>query len=302
MIANGYIKKLTDGEWTGVVYYNRSFYLSRWDEDLDKDIKADHPFCYAMAISEMVKNKGSSYPNVTTIIFDEFIMRSSGRSYLTDEFVLFMHTISTIVRTRDNLKIFMLGNTVNMYNPYFTEMGISKAKEMKQGDINVYQYGNSKLKVAVEYAEDLTASHTHQGDVYFAFDNPKLNMITNGAWELPVYPRPAIKFDRDDIRFRFFMICPDDNIVQGDVVEKDDNMFIHFHTKTGQIYDYDLIYSLEFNPSKHFAINPYKGFNTVTKVISTLLTREKVSFGSNVVGEQVRNYLLNASKFSFMNL
>lgn len=302
IIANGYISKVTNGEWSGVTYYNRSFYLSKWDDELDREIKSDKPFCYAMALSEMTKNKGSSYPNVTTIIFDEFIMRSSGRSYLTDEFVLFMNTISTIVRTRNNVKVFMIGNTVNMYNPYFTEMGLLKAKDMKQGDINVYQYGDGSLKVAVEYAEDLTAKHTHQGDVYFAFDNPKLNMITNGAWELPVYPRPSIKIEREDVKFRFFMICPDDNIVQGDIIEKDDNMFIHFHKKTGEIYDYDLIYSLEFNPSKHYAINPYKSFNQVTKVIAALLTREKVSFGSNMVGEQVRNYLLNANKFSFMNL
>jgi hypothetical protein len=302
LVANGYIAKLTNGAWSGVTYYNRAFYLSKWDDDLAKEVKDSKPFCYAMALSEMLKYKSSQFPNVTTIVFDEFIIRNSGRSYLMDEFVTFANTISTIVRSSRKAKIFMIGNTVNMYNPYFSEMGLYKVKEMKQGDINEYQYGDSDLKVAVEYAEDLTAKHTHQGDVYFAFDNPKLKMITTGEWELPVYPRPSIKIEREDVKFRFFMICPDDNIVQGDVIEKDDNMFIHFHKKTGEIYDYDLIYSLEFNPSKHYAINPYKSFNQVTKVIAALLTREKVSFGSNMVGEQVRNYLLNANKFSFMNL
>ena len=57
-----------------------------------------------------------------TILFDEFITKGM---YLTDEFMAFMNTLSTIIRQRDNVKIFMCGNTVNKFNPYFEEMGLN---------------------------------------------------------------------------------------------------------------------------------------------------------------------------------
>ena len=61
------------------------------------------PFCYAFALSELEHDKSTAYPNVTTVLFDEFLSR---KSYLPDEFVLFMNTLSTIIRERDNVKIY----------------------------------------------------------------------------------------------------------------------------------------------------------------------------------------------------
>ena len=31
-------------------------------------------------------------------------------------------------------------------------------------------------------------------DVYFAFNNPKLQMITSGAWEMAIYPHNKVKY------------------------------------------------------------------------------------------------------------
>ena len=39
--------------------------------------------------------------------------------------LFFMNVLSTIIRDRENIKIFMLGNTVNKYCPYFDEMGLT---------------------------------------------------------------------------------------------------------------------------------------------------------------------------------
>ena len=67
-----------------------------------------------------------------------------------------MNVVSTIVRQRNDVKIFMAGNTVNQYCPYFTEMGLTHIKEMDKGAIEVYKYGDSKLRVAVEYADSIS--------------------------------------------------------------------------------------------------------------------------------------------------
>ena len=54
----------------------------------------------------MEHDKSNSYPSINTVIFDEFLTR---RFYVPDEFILFMNVLSTIIRLRDNVKIFMLG-------------------------------------------------------------------------------------------------------------------------------------------------------------------------------------------------
>lgn len=98
----------------------------------------------------MEHDKSTNYDGIINAVLDEFLTRSY---YLPNEFVLFMNVLSTIIRDRDNVKIFMMGNTVNQYCPYFAEMGLTHIKEMKKGDIDVYEYGESGLTVAVEYTD-----------------------------------------------------------------------------------------------------------------------------------------------------
>ena len=68
---------------------------------------------------------------------------------------MFANVLSTIIRHRNDVKIFMLANTVNKYCPYFKEMGLKHITEMKQGSIDIYTYGSSDLRVAVEYGKPL---------------------------------------------------------------------------------------------------------------------------------------------------
>src|SRR5699024_11620877 len=84
---------------------------------------------------------------------------------LVNELVLFMNTVSTIVRRRTDVKIFMLGNTVNKYNPYFKEMGLNHANQMEQGTIDIYKYGKSPLTVAVERSEEHTSELQSRFDI-----------------------------------------------------------------------------------------------------------------------------------------
>ena len=88
---------------------------------VDLETQEETVMAYALSISEVEHMKSSSYENVTSVIFDEFLTR---RVYLVHEFVSFMNVLSTIIRKRENVQIFMLGNTVNRYCPYFSEMGL----------------------------------------------------------------------------------------------------------------------------------------------------------------------------------
>lgn len=285
---DGYIKELTDGVYDGVKYQSGRWYFSKFDEKTQKKISGDEPFCYGFALSDMEHDKSTSYPEVTTIVFDEFLTRGF---YLPNEFVLFMNTLSTIIRHRNNVVIYMLGNTVNRFSPYFTEMGLKHVGEMQKGDIDVYTYGSSKLKVAVEYC----ASPKKEGkksDIYFAFDNPSLELITGGAWEIDLYPHCPVDYERKNIEFVFFMKF-DNSLLQGEVVTVDNNNFVFIHRKTTPIQneDDDLIFSLEYDPRPNFVRALDKSTLKCVQIIRKYFHNDKVFYQDNEVGEVVRNFL-----------
>ena len=240
---NQEISKLSHGKFTGVHYWAGKFYLCNYDEN-GKVIYGDNDVIgFTFALSDGEHDKSTSFPNITTIIFDEFL---TNRLYLVDEFVLFMNTVSTIVRRRENVKIFMLGNTVNKYCPYFSEMGLDKVPEMEQGTIDVYKYGNSDLKVAVEYCKSIADKKDKPSNKYFAFNNPKLEMITGGAWELSIYPHLPMKYKPRDIMLIFFIEFSD-NIYQCEIIDVNEVVFTYIHTKTTPIKSPSehVIYTLE---------------------------------------------------------
>ena len=286
-IANGVISELSDGVWTGVFYQSGRWWLSKIDKD-GKKFVSDEPIGYAFALSNMEHDKSTSYPKITTIIFDEFLTRDT---YQQDEFVLFMNIVSTIVRQRDNVKIFMLGNTVNKSSPYFNEMGLKHISQMKKGNIDVYTYGDSKLRVAVEYADSISKKGK-PSDIYFAFDNPKLHMITGGEWEIGLYPHRPVKYVPKDILFTYFIKWETD-ILQCEIVQVDNNLFTFIHRKTTEIKDEDsdLVFSLEYDARPNWIRNILKTNTNVTKKILKFFKEDKVFYQDNDVGEIVRNYL-----------
>ena len=287
LVANGVVEEITNGEYSGIEYETNMWYFYKVDDD-GKRIRNPEPFAYAFALTSWEHDKGGSFPDVDTIMFDEFITR--GR-YLPDEFVIFMNVISTIVRYRDNVEIFMLGNTVNKYGcPYFIEMGLNNIDSMEQGQIDVYNFGDSGLSVAVEYADSPSKSGK-ASDTYFAFDNPKLKMITGGVWEMAIYPHCPIKYNPKDILFTYFILYYG-KLLQCEIIQKDDLLFTFIHRKTTPLKDTqnDLIYSPEYNPRPNYRRKITKPFSDGERRILSFYDKDKVFYQDNEVGELVRNY------------
>lgn len=286
-----HIMKLTGGEWCDVFYNAGRWYLARYNANGERE-HAETPFAYAFALSNMEHDKSISYSKITTIMFDEVLTRTN---YLTDEFVLFMNVLSTIIRQRDNIKIFMLGNTINKYSPYFSEMGLSHIKDMKAGEIDVYKYGeNGKLRVAVEFAEAVKGGKS--SDIYFAFDNPKLQMITgkgDNVWEIDIYPHKPCKFTPKDIKFTFFIQFNDDTL-QGEVVVMNQLRFIFLHRKTTEIRkpDKDLVYGTDYDIRPNYRRDITKPVYPVERKICELIKDDRVFYQDNEVGEIFRNYCM----------
>lgn len=289
---NGCIKAITNGKYDRVRYYSGKWYLGKWDEDLDKIVSDDEPFCYAFSLSDMEHDKSTAYPKITTIIFDEFLTRTH---YFPNEFVLFMNVLSTIIRHRDNVKIFMLGNTVNKYCPYFTEMGLGHVAEMELGKIDIYTYRESNLRVAVERCRPATTSGKASDD-YFAFDNPSLQMITGGAWEIDLYPHLPRKYKRSDVVFTYYIDFAD-QLLQCEIICLSDCDFTYIHRKTTPIKDEDnaVVFSNEYDPRPNHFRNIRKPTTDIEKRLANYFRKEKVFYQDNEVGEVVRNYLMHCA-------
>ena len=293
LIENGVIYKLSKGRWNGVLYQSHRWYLCKRDLQNPKNVTVDDtPFAYAFALSSDEHYKSSSYPKIRTILFDEFLTRGV---YLPDEFVKFTSILSTIIRLRDDVTIFMCGNTVNQYSPYFAEMGLTNIKKMIRGTIDVYSYGDSGLTVAVEYSDFPTKEK--KSNMYFAFNNPKLEMIRSGAWEMNIYPHLPIKYKPENIIYKYYIEF-DDELLQCEIIHiTDDNknelLFTYIHRKTTEIKEdnYSLVYSNVTSPLPNHRKKITKPVTDIEKQIVSFFIKDKVFYQSNEIGEIVRNYL-----------
>lgn len=289
MAENGYILKASKGKFNDVIYRRGAFYLVLRNEDGEIVSREENPFCACFAISNAEHDKGGTFStNIETVLFDEFVTR---RAYLPDEFISWNNTLSTIVRTNDKATIYMVANNVSWTCPYFVEMGLNRVRSMKQGEIDVYQYGETGLKVAVEYVKPMEQS-AKPSNIYFAFDNPRLNMIKNGAWEIAVYPHLPEKYRLDEIVLTFFIMYEGD-ILHCDVVRKPSLQFIFVHNKTTDIQnpDHDIIYSPEFDARPNWFRDIYAIKYPFQKKLASLIRMNKLYFQSNEVGEVFRNYI-----------
>lgn len=136
-VENSRIQELSNGQYSLVNYTGGKFICYSYDESTNKMVSDKEPMGYAFDLNAMEHHKSTSYPRVTTIIFDEFLSR---QGYLQNEFILFTNTLSTIIRDRANVNIFMIGNTVNKFCPYFQEMGLSHVKDQAPGTVDVFHH------------------------------------------------------------------------------------------------------------------------------------------------------------------
>ena len=280
------IKVLSKGEYSGVEFFSGRYYLTTEDED-GKQKRTKNCIAIGFSLNSAEHYKSGSYPEVGMIFFDEFI---ATKLYLNDEFIMFQNLLSTIIRNRDDLTIYMAGNTISRYNPYFKEMGLYKAKTMKRGDIDVYTYGDSGLTVAVQFTD--SPNKKKKSDIYFAFENPKLKMITNGAWQIDIYPHLPMKYKPKEILFTYF-ICFDDETFQCEIIRTKNMKFTYIHRKTTPIQDRerDFIYQQEEDGRPNIKKRITKPTTKLEKKITQYFADDKVFYQDNEVGDVIRSYI-----------
>ena len=185
-----------------IKFYRGCWYV--YEDGLEGKIADCKIFGYAFSLNNVNRTKATSYPNIDTILFEEFM--SIDCSYLPDELNLFLNLISTIARYRHNVKIFMLANAISKFSPYSSALGI-RLHRLKKGEIILKEYTDKKgfkTRFAIERSENVNVFDNNQNTnkiVYNNFGNAGVGqMITSGDFEVHAYPRRVGNVTFDELK------------------------------------------------------------------------------------------------------
>jgi len=328
MISAGMIDELTDGEFQGVKFHNRAYYLGRQDE-MGQWSYEKEPFAHIFAVSQAIHYKSNSYPNVGTIMFDEFMRQD--HVYLVDEVVQFLNLVSTIVREKNDAIIFLIANTVSWNSPYFKKFGLKNVSQMKPGTIATVEYKRKRptgkelvMTVAIEYCENTASYGGKASDVYFLIDDERVNMITDGSFAIPSYPPCPHHFTAENVKLTCWVIS-DETILRCRLMKVNREVFFfvdtidRFMRQPGETVgsmqpDWerfnilldkrrDLVYSMEFSSDPSHYTNPAMPYaDRRTRWFPDALRANRVFFESNEAGEELMYYLTQAQKHSITTL
>lgn len=280
-----------------IIAKKNMFTLYGYEDDIKKKEEIGVLGHY-FALNQGVYDKSTSYPNVNLICYEEFL---TDQRELPDEFTLFLNLISTIKRKREDVTIYLLGNTVSRNSVILESMNIN-VRDLIQGDIKVYTYyteGGATNTVAIEYCRNYAQSD--KSEAYFSFGHQQENMITKGAWQTRAYPL----FKLDDFytkRPTFGIILQTSKIkLYIYIVENKNNLTAYVSDKRlATRIDY---YTLNNQPTNlhfnTFNINsPIDGAMRLKRLMFGIYMNDNVLYESNVIGsdfERIISILINKS-------
>lgn len=120
-------------------------------------------FCYFVAMSKAKTFKGTNYPLVYNILFDEFQIDTTDKrlnKYINGELKYFSDIIESFSRLR-KVRIIMASNAISVNNPYFTAWHIMPEydKIVKTKNVRYINLSNGeKRKIIFKIATEMTPS------------------------------------------------------------------------------------------------------------------------------------------------
>lgn len=288
----GYISKISDGEYNGVTYKSRRWYLCNYDEDGKLvDVCPEH-FMFMCSIDRADTLKsGYNAPLGDFIIFDEFV----SRVYPPDEFVIFCDLVKTIIRDRESPIIFMLANTIDKESPYYHELEIYEiVRDMQQGD-HIKTTTKLGTQIDIEYVSPGIKKKgvlSKINSLFFGFsNNKKLGSITGTDWAIK--PKPHIPKSMDNEVLHFVInnlyIMAHNRYLKLDVVHHERLgicLYVHWATK---VYDDSIILTCEDITDERYKYG--LGPRNLQVLLMKLITTNKVYYATDDVASFFATYV-----------
>lgn len=174
------IMSITDGEYMGIDFYRNQLFFCKYDDD--GKIHRGQFIGHVVSLNNDERIKSQAFPNVTDIIYEEFITKNL---YLTDEPTRLMNVISTIARD-ETVTVWLVGNKINQVCPYVYEWDLKNIPTQKAGTIDTYSFprfdkdGNKfETLIAVENCDNFGSNSK-------MFFGKAAESIVGSAWECDV--------------------------------------------------------------------------------------------------------------------
>lgn len=114
----------------------------KWTE---KDIAG-----FGFVLSTASNKKSISYPKITTLIFDEFLLDKGNQIYLSDEVGKLLNLYETIARPgtdHPRVVLFMLANALTITNPYFIYWGLRMPTRQDKNGKYIWKHPTKSILV-----------------------------------------------------------------------------------------------------------------------------------------------------------
>jgi len=284
-----YVRKVTHNKWSSLNYYARGWYYCNRDDSGKITEQDSTPFMFCLAINRNIIYKSTyNAPDGDILIFDEFV----SKFYPQDEFVDFCDLVKTIIRERQKPIVFMLGNTIDRYHAYFSEMELLKITTTMPLGEHSETITAGGVPIYVEFVtREKTAEKLTLNRLFFGFRNKKLGAITGADWSIT--PMQHIdKTDTPELITRNLYITIEDYLINLELVTSElygMHVLAHFGTQTypdSHIYSCDNM--LDFRYRYKF------GHDKLDKLIWTLYERKKFFYANNTIGALVDKYVSRA--------
>ena len=276
------ITEITGGECDHIIAYHGGIYFCRTDEK-GKDIKVlecGKYFCLANHVSY----KSQTYPTIQEIVYEE-IMINRESAYLPNETMCFSQLLSTIIRDRNNARVWMIGNTVSRVCPYISDFGINDCLKMKSGDLSVFTQktlDNKEIKIAVEYCASIGVGKTG------LFFGKIAKNIEVGDWECEIVPKLKTPFKECEVVYELTLACGDFAFNLCLLFQEDNNPYIYIYPCTSR--SKDRVITDKFTMD-HMVTNMLNTNLKPESLIHELYMLNKVVYSDDLTGADFRNTL-----------
>ena len=300
------VLSLTNGEYNSIEVRGSEIFFANLDEKFKshRGIRIGH----TIPLSAFERYKGTDYPLVTTIIFEEFI--SENNAYLSNESSTLMKLINTIYRPqtlaeysilsddkKERIKrreVFLCGNTISRHCVYFNDWYLKNIIHQQPNTIDIYTYRYPddideftnkprEIKLACWYiGENKQGSKKSHSFVFGkAYDT-----IVKGDWECDIYPRLERDYNEYDKIFEILIKHQNTNyILQLLYCNNEYTLYVYPSTSPRNI---QRVISTEYSTS-FYVTNRLMKDRKIEKFIGQLLILNKIAYSDNLTGTEFTN-------------
>lgn len=284
------VKKIFGQNAKGIMVKSNRIYVEMLDpkSETPKVIDRVH-IGYVCNLAGYSHTAGENYNDVDNIIFEEFISRES---YLHDEPNTLIDFVSTVARLRD-IHVWLLGNTITRFCPYFTEWELKGVLKQVPNSIDLYHINTGRTnsegnKIVVNIAVERTPEIANDSKMFFG---KRAKMITKGEWQSDDKPHLERRIETYLIMYEMVVVSMNFKFYCRYLYDPESQgCFWYVEPKTTEIKPGTRVISDKFNPSPYYTIGLIP-VNDDEKAIFREMINQNIVYSDNLCGTEFQQAL-----------